>query len=79
MYGHILDDTVEFDLIADAILDDNVDAIHRLFQERRCGPLDWLVWDDGYGNESLFEVSRLELSLVHLPMNCVSEVVAAVY
>lgn len=78
IYGHLLQDSVEFDLITNAIVDDDVDAIDRLFQERRCGPLDWLVWGDEDGEESLLEVSELGPSLVHLPMTCGSEVVAAV-
>lgn len=72
MYGHLLYDSVECDLVRDAIRHDDVDAIHRLFQDRRCGPLDWLVWKKTPREESLLAVS------VHLPMSCGSEVVAAV-
>lgn len=77
MYGHLLRGSVEFDLVADAILDDDVDAIYRLFQERRCGPLDWLVWNAGCCEESLLEVSRLRPTPVHLPIPHGSEVFEA--
>lgn len=59
MYGHLLNGSVELNLVRDAIEDDDVDAIHRLFQERRCGPLDWLVWGNEYKDESLLQVNIL--------------------
>lgn len=57
MYGYLLQGCVEFDLVVRAIFVDDVDAIHCQFQERRCGPLDWLVWDDD-DKTSLLQVSR---------------------
>lgn len=77
MYGYLLQGCVEFDLVVRAIFVDDVDAIHRQFQERRCGPLDWLVWDDD-DKTSLLQVSRSRTQRVHLPINCGSEETAAV-
>lgn len=69
MYGHLQNGSVEFDLVTEAIQDDDVDAIHNLFQERRCGPLDWLVWQDGQtDDESLLEVGGFHSPCVHLHM-----------
>lgn len=41
--GHIIQFSDEFNLTFGAILADNLDALRRLFQERRCRPLDHLV------------------------------------
>lgn len=68
---------MQFEVTADAIRDDDVDAIHRLFQERRCRPLDHIVWKTGR-EENLLEVSALGPPRVHLAMNCDSDEVAAV-
>lgn len=81
MYGHLLNGSGEFDSVTDAIEDDDIAAIHRLFQERRCRPLDWLVWDDGQNkDESLLQVSGFQPPFVHLPIpvTCGFEVVAAI-
>lgn len=75
MYGRLRGGSVELDDITDAILDDDVDAIHHLFQERRCGPLDLLVWGK-YEEESLLSVSDLGPSRVHLAIPCDLEEVA---
>lgn len=75
MYGRIREDSAEFHLVWASILDDDVDAIHGLFQERRCGPLDVLVSSRGI-ETSLLWVSKLRPSLVHLVMTCNLEIVA---
>ncbi|KAG6362390.1 hypothetical protein INS49_010620 [Diaporthe citri] len=52
VYGRLREGSMEFDHVTDAIIDDDVEAIHHLFQERRCGPRDLLVWHED-GEESL--------------------------
>lgn len=75
MYGRLRKDSVEFDLVAGAIYDDDVDSIHRLLQKRRCSPLDFLVWLDGSdSDESLLEVSKEAPSLVQLSITCDSRI-----
>lgn len=76
MYGYLRVDSVKFNLVTDAIFDDDVDALRRLFQERRCGPLDWLVsGDDSVSYEiSLLTVSKEAPSLVQLSITCDSGV-----
>lgn len=66
MYGHIPHGSTEFRLVFDVVRDDNVDGIHRLFQERRCNPLDRLMWPKGGYEMSLMTVSWLVLSVAHL-------------
>lgn len=78
MYGYLVQGSVEYDLALDALFDDDVDAIHRLFQERRLRPLDRLVWTYNGDEDNLFEVSELGPSLVHRAMTCDSHAVAAV-
>lgn len=68
VYAHLLNGSVEFHLALKAISDDDVGSIHRLFQERRCSPLDHLVW--GRTDSSLIEVSEPGVSLLHLTMTC---------
>ncbi|KAI7782042.1 hypothetical protein LA080_013981 [Diaporthe eres] len=60
MYGYLRHGSVEFNLVMDAIHGDDVDAMHRLFQERRCGPLDWIVWND---DSDPLELSMLTYAL----------------
>lgn len=79
MYGYLMRGSVEFRLVMNAIDDDDVNTIHRLFQERRCRPLDWLVWDNGGRDESLLEVSRLGPPGVELLMTCGFDVIISVY
>lgn len=59
-YGHFRKGSVEFHLVTDAIRHDDVDAIHHLFQERKCGPLDRFVWDDLSKEANILEVSCLD-------------------
>lgn len=68
MYGRLMKGCVEFDLVTDAIYNDDIDAIHRVFQERRCSPLDLLVYYNGSDSEeeSLLTVSKTAPSLVQL-------------
>lgn len=58
IYGHILNDTVEFGLVDRAIYNDNVDEIHQLFQERRCSPMDRFIYADGAYGAPLMTVSE---------------------
>lgn len=58
MYGHILHGSIEHGLVRDAIRNDDVGKIHRLFQERRCSPMDRVIWSDATHDESLMTVSE---------------------
>lgn len=78
VFGYLVQGAVEFDLARYAIVDDDVDALHRLFQERRCRPRDRLVWQNMGVEDSLLEVSELGLLLVHQAIKCDSKAVAAV-
>lgn len=77
-YGYLVRGSVESGLVTDAIVDDDVDAIYRLFQERRCGPLDLLVGGVPGRESSLLDVSESGPSIVHRATTYDSEVVAAV-
>ena len=76
VYGNIWSGSVEYQLVTDAIGIDDVDKIRCLFQERRCSPVDHLVFSHMNTEQSLMEVSNLGPAQVHTIVICSSRVVA---